>query len=171
MQEVKTEEVEYPCPKCGTYNLPYMHSKGYAMMLCKKCGIQYKTSMKVSAHFRKFCSDIASKPNRSQSYYTSLEKKVKKILERNGYVQGRDYFHNIMFVNQEDKRRKYFVDFYIPEEHLILECNGSIWHDLWNRKESDRRKIKYLEKLGNIVIIITEKNPEEVEKYLRWGRV
>ena len=29
--EVETEVVEYPCPNCGTYNKPYMHTRRLAI--------------------------------------------------------------------------------------------------------------------------------------------
>ncbi|MEM2260831.1 MAG: DUF559 domain-containing protein [Ignisphaera sp.] len=160
-----TEEVTYPCPKCGIYNKPFMYtSEGIALMLCSNCNVQYKTSTKVSANFRKFCSKVARKKNRSQSYYTSLEKKAKKILEDNGYIQGRDYFHNILF---ENGRSKYYVDFFIPKENLIIEINGSVWHNLWNRQSSDNKKIKYLESLGYNVIVLSEKTIKELPMYLQ----
>ena len=168
--KVETEEVSYPCPRCGHYEKPYMYSRdGYAYMLCPKCNVQYRTSTKVSANFRKFCSKIAQKPNRSQSYYTSTELKVRKLLEDNGYVQGRDFWHNIMF--EKDKRHRYWVDFIIPDEKLILEVNPTVWHRLWSREKSDNKKFEFLESLGYRVVSVNEKNYKSIVEYLQWQKI
>lgn len=160
----ETEVMTYPCPECGTYNKPYMHTKdGYAYMLCKNCKVQYKTSTKVSANFRKFCSKIASKPNKSQSYYTSLELKVKRILLKLGYREGIDFIHNCMIPNG---KVKYYVDFYLPKESLVIECSPSIWHNMWNREESDRRKMEFLMSEGLNVLEVDEKSYRNVESVL-----
>lgn len=162
---VPTEEVGYPCPKCGRYYTPYMHTRdGYALMICEEHG-QYKTSVRVSANFRKFCSKIARKPNRSQSYYTSTEALVRKVLEDNGYRQGRDFFHNIMI--EKDKRSKYYVDFLLPSENLIIEVDPSVWHNMWNRNSSDSKKYSYLESLGYTVVSVNEKNYKELGRILQ----
>jgi hypothetical protein len=164
--ETETILTKFPCPICGQYSIPYLVTKdGISMCECKDHGL-YQTSNKVSKNFRIFCSRIASKPNRSQSYYTSLEKKVRKILEECGYHQGKDFFHNILI---ENGRRKYYVDFILPVENLVIEANGSVWHNLWNRKNSDETKIKYLESLGYRVVVVDEKNYSDLVGQLRYG--
>ena len=164
---IQTEEVLYPCPKCGTYSKPrFIDKKGYAYMLCPECKTQYKTSTAVSINFRKFCSKIASQPNRSQTHYTSLERKVKKVLDEFKYKEGIDYIHNAAVRNG---KHIYYLDFYIPRENKVIECNGSVWHQLWNREESDKRKIEYLKEHGLTIIIVTEKeakNERELKEYL-----
>jgi len=163
---VETEEVEYPCPKCGHYEKPYMYNrKGYAYMLCSKCGVQYKTSTKVSANFRKLCSRVAKKPNRTQGYYTPIEKKIKQLLDKNGYREGIDYIHNCRVRNGKSY---YWLDFYIPSEHLVIEVDPKIWHTRWNREESDKRKYTFLKEQGLNVISVTEKDYKRIEEVLRW---
>ena len=160
---IQTQEVKYPCPKCGTYTkAEFIDKKGYAYCLCPNCKTQYKTSTKVSINFRKFCSKVASEPNRSQLHYSSLEKKVKDILDSFGYREGIDYIHNVAMRNGKSI---YYVDFYIPSESKVIECNGTIWHELWGRKESDKRKIKFLKDNGLTVIIVTEKT-KNLKEYL-----
>lgn len=131
-KQVPTEEVEYPCPKCGTYTKPYMHSRdGFAYMICPKCNVQYKTSVAVSANFRKFCSKVGSAPNRSPSYYTSSEEKVRYFLQNRGLLEGLDFFHNARvgpFKNEKNRKVYYWVDFAIPKYKLIIEVSPSIWH-------------------------------------------
>jgi len=166
---ISTELVDYPCPSCGKYNKPYMHSKGYAMMVCSQCGKQYRTSVKVSSQFRKFCSEVAKKPNRSQSYYTSFESKVRDILLENGYREGIDFIHNVRVpLKVEGKTRYYWLDFYIPHEDLVIECNPKIWHHMWNRQTSDRVKYELLEKEGLKILLVSERNIKEINRYLKW---
>lgn len=167
-KNVKTVEVEYPCPKCGTYNPPYMHDrKGFALMLCSKCKCQYKTSTAVSANFRKFCSKVGSKPNRSPTYYTSSEEKVRRFLKNRGLLEGLDFFHNSRigpFINENENKVYYWCDFVIPEKKLVIEVSPSVWHKMWNRESADERKNKILEDLGWEVIHLNEKDVNQLNK-------
>jgi len=146
---LETEVVEYPCPECGRYNKPYMHNlKGYAFQLCEGCGTQYKTSTRVSASFRRYCSRTAQNPNRSPTFYTSSEKKVKKLMEAKGYVEGIDYWHNVRIADPERKGVYFWLDFYLPLQRLVVECSPRVWHALWDRRSSDRRKRLLVESYG-----------------------
>jgi len=166
--DVPTEMTEFPCPICGKYFKPYMTRKdGKALCECPEHGL-YQTSIAVSKQFRMFCSKIASKPNRSQSYYTSLEKKVKQILDKLGYRAGVDYIHNCLIPNG---RHKYYVDFYLPMLRLVIECNGSVWHNLWARRDSDKRKREFLESLNLKYIEIDEKTYKTIEDILKQLKV
>lgn len=167
-KQVPTEEVEYPCPKCGTYTKPYMHSRdGFAYMICPKCNVQYKTSVAVSANFRKFCSKVGSAPNRSPSYYTSSEEKVRYFLQNRGLLEGLDFFHNARvgpFKNEKNRKVYYWVDFAIPKYKLIIEVSPNVWHRLWNREEADERKNIILTNLGWKVIHLDEKDLNQLNK-------
>jgi len=170
---VKTELVKYPCPKCGIYYEPEFHMNGYAFMECKEHGL-FKTSVKVSKNFRKFCSKIAKKPNRSPYYYTSSEKKIKDILDKAKYIEGIHYFHNVRVKDTTRKNKRggpiyYWLDFYIPEERLVICVNPTIWHRMWSREKSDNKKNKFLESLGLKVIEIDEKSSHKIKKYLKWS--
>jgi len=171
--KVPTEELSYPCPSCGTYNLPYMHSRdGYAYMLCKKCKKQYRTSTAVSANFRKFCSKVGSKPNRSPTFYTSSEKSAKQYFDRLGYREGLDYWHN---VRVKLNGTYCWLDFYFPKLDLAVEISPSVWHRMWNRQEADKKKEDALKKAGVTVISYPEgwirklrhiKKPKQTLEYL-----
>jgi len=157
-RKVKTELVKYPCPKCGTYYLPEYHQKdGKAVMTCSKHGI-YKTSVAVSLNFRKFCSKIGSKPNRAPTYYSSSEEKVKRYLEKRGFVEGIDYFHNARVKLKIKGRTRYFwLDFILPRLDLVIEASPSVWHKMWNRQEADDRKRTYLKSQALILFDLNEK--------------
>lgn len=161
---VPTEVVKYPCPICGSYNPPFMHTAdGYALMECPKHGL-YKTSVKVSKNFRKFCSKIAKKPNRTQGYYTPGEQKIREFLtERCGLREGIDFIHNCRIRSEHSY---YWVDFYLPKLELIIEFSPRIWHNMWGRRESDQRKREFLESNGLRVIDISDKDLENLEEIL-----
>lgn len=167
-EKVQTEEVSYPCPRCGNFEKPYMYSKdGYAYMLCSKCHTQYKTSTAVSANFRKFCSKVGSKPNRSPTYYTSSEEKVRRFLQRRGLLEGLDFFHNARigpFENGNKRKVYYWIDFVVPSKRLLIECSPSIWHRMWNREEADKRKNQLVEQLGWTIIHLDEKELNQLNK-------
>lgn len=166
-EKVPTELVAYPCPKCGKYYVPYMHTKdGYALMICEEHG-QYKTSVQVSANFRKFCSKVGSAPNRDPHYYTSSEEKILRFLRRRGLIEGLDFTHNTRigpFINEKGHKVFYWVDFIIPQYKLILEASPQIWHKMWNREKADERKAKFLTPLGWKVIHLDEKDLNQLNK-------
>jgi len=148
--------VDYPCPNCGVYNSPEWHSTdGYAYCLCETCKVQYKINTRVSINFRKFCSKIASKPNKSPHYYTKEERKVKKIFDNLGFIEGIDYYHNVRCYNPKSKTY-YYPDFILPNYKLVIECSPSIWHEMWNRKESENRKREYFKEYGYKYVTLKE---------------
>jgi len=164
-REVSTELVKYRCPSCGNYEEPYLHVNGFAFMLCSKCSTQFKTSTKVSANFRKFCSKTARKPTRSPTYYSSSERAVKTYLERAGLREGLDFFHNSRVrVEKKGKRIYYWFDFVIPSKKLVIEVDPEIWHRLGDRERSDSEKRKFVNGLGWKLISL---NTEAVRKLNR----
>jgi len=58
----------------------------------------------------------------------STEEKIKKILhDKNLEFQTQ---FEIRLLNEEKtfNKRSYIYDFYVPERHLLIECNGLYWH-------------------------------------------
>jgi len=158
-KKVKTEFIKYPCPTCGKYFLPYMDSsKGYAFMICPEHG-QFKTSISVSANFRKFCSKVARKPNRSPVYYTSTEKKFKKYLEDLGFKEGIDFWHNVRVRYHNGSRYVYYwIDFLMRMLDIGFEIDPKVWHSLWNRDKSDRIKVKRILGDGIRLLSLSDKD-------------
>jgi very-short-patch-repair endonuclease len=167
-KEIATEEVKYPCPKCGHYYKPFMYDReGFALMLCETCNCQYKTSTRVSANFRKFCQKLGSAPNRSPTYYTSSETVVQRFLIRHGLREGLEFFHNSRvgpFVNDNKHKVYFWCDFVVPKYTLILEASPHIWHKMWNREQADNRKELALNDLGWKVINLDEKDLHQLNK-------
>lgn len=63
---------------------------------------------------------------------------------------------------------KFIADIYVPTQRLIIECNGDYWHNLFERKERDRKLRKYARNNGYKLIELSEseirKNPEKALK-------
>lgn len=150
---MKTRRTKFPCPSCGIYYEPQTVTKGKSFMLCKEHGI-FETDNKKSLSFRKFCSKLGSKPNRSQGYYTSGEERIRQYLLRRGLIEGYDFIHNARIYN-EDTKSYYWIDFYLPryKTPIFICYNPDVWHKLWNRSKSDKIKIDFLKKLGKVVIL------------------
>lgn len=165
-RKVPTELTKYPCLVCGKYFLPYLHTtNGYALMICPKDG-QYRTSVQVSANFRKFCKKLGSAPNRKQSYYTSSEEKVRQFLLDKGLIEGLGFFHNSRigpFINDNGHKVYYWLDFVIPRRKLVYEVSPAVWHLMWARNGSDERKSRLLKKLGFKTIHLDEKDLTEAK--------
>jgi len=158
----KINLTSFPCPKCGQFFMPQITLKSKAMMICPEHGL-FETDIKRSLNFRKFCSKIASKPNRSPFYYSSSELKVKRALDD----LKEKYFHN---VGLEINHKKYWLDFLVLPGK-ILSVNPSVWHKLWNREKSDNTKYYNLKLLGLDVIIIDDEilklKHEELVKWIQ----
>jgi len=158
-KKIETKLTQFPCPVCGQYFTPYLSRKdGKAMCECSKDGL-FETSIGVSKNFRKFCSKIARKPNRSPIYYTSFEYKIKRILENLGLIEGLDFWHNVRV--KFNNKSYTWLDFYIPRKDIIVRASPSVWHKMWSRGTADDRIKLFLESKGLNVIDITEKNYKE----------
>lgn len=80
---------------------------------------------------------------------SSLEKKVAKQLDDIGirYIQQKKIF---------DGNRSYYLDFYIPQYKLVIECNGNYWHNKDDRIIRDKKLKEYVESTGRKIIFIWE---------------
>jgi len=132
-------------------------NNGYprAIIYCKECDLLFTRDYKRSESFRQFCSMLGSKPNRDPSYYTSSEMKIKEILDELNI----QYEHNKKFnrINHNGRKIYYWVDFYLPEYNVILECNPKIWQHMWGRWRSALVKKDHFKLLGIEVLEIEDK--------------
>ena len=81
---------------------------------------------------------------------TSIESAVRKVLKRK----------KVKFV-QELKIGKYYVDFFLPEYSIAVECDGEYWHGSILAQKRDLEKDKFLLKKGYKVCRFTEKDIKE----------
>ena len=69
-----------------------------------------------------------------QSNPSSIEKDIWKVLDEIGI----EYKIQVSFNNG-----RFIVDIYVPDQRLIIECNGDYWHNLPERKKRDKKLRKY----------------------------
>ena len=62
--------------------------------------------------------------------------KIELIIEQQLKRLGINYEKQKYCYNRVAKRG-FYIDFYLPEFELLIECNGSYWHNLEKRKERD----------------------------------
>ncbi|MEM2928015.1 MAG: DUF559 domain-containing protein [Nitrososphaerota archaeon] len=120
--------------------------------------------MNKSRVFSNFVKDVMKRYVEAGKY-TQEEKILEEILFKIGLEKDRDFFHNYRFRN--DKKRGYFwVDFFLPKWHLIIEINGSIWHNFFKQaKTKDERRDKWFKRIGfNVLRIDSSKLKEEEER-------
>ena len=97
---------------------------------------------------------------------SSIELIVKEQLDEIGfrYVQQKRV-HN--------GSRYFFLDFYLPDLKLVIECNGDYWHNLPEKKERDKVLKEYVESTGRRIIFIWEHEIKDnwfwIGDYLKGG--
>ena len=113
---------------------------------------------KISEYSKKIWSSIENKekmilaqrkgmslrPNNIESYLIKLFNKYRMSFK---YIGDKQYLlegFNPDFIDIKNKQ--------------IIEFNGTYWHNLKNRKKSDKRKLKVYKKLGYSYLILTEKD-------------
>lgn len=102
---------------------------------CKHCGKRFRRIPSVD---RSFCQFICYRKYKGE---TSLEATVRVALEE----LGLDF-------EQEVKVGRFFADFVLRDEKIIIEADGTYWHE----PEKDRRRDHALEKYGWITIRLPE---------------
>ena len=84
---------------------------------------------------------------------SSLEISIRKILDSLNVKYLTDYHIS-----------KWFIDIYIPNRNLIIECNGNYWHNLPNRIKRDRELQEYAKENGYKLIWLWEDDIKEDPK-------
>ena len=162
----ENKDIEYECENCGksfyktrneVASYKAMKKKDYrfctrrcaiqnrtSVKQCKRCGIIFgPTLTNKKFYHRSYCSKMCLGNN--MRGYTDIEMKLAKILDE----------LKLKHIPQV-KFGKWRVDEFLPELDIVLEANGGYWHDREGRRERDKRKIKYLNKLGIQVLEIED---------------
>ena len=130
---------KYPCPKCrGNYKYPIKTIGNDVLCECETHG-KWKTNFLRSFSFRRLCSIVARKPNKDPSFYTKPELKIKRILDKLGLEENKDYYHNKRI--KVKKGKYYYPDFLIlkDDKREVIECSPRIWHSRWNRDDEGKK--------------------------------
>lgn len=82
---------------------------------------------------------------------SSIEEKVKNQLDENKirYIQQKSVY-------DIQNKKVYYLDFYIPEYKLVIECNGDYWHSKPKRIKRDKMLEKFVKYTGRKIIFIWE---------------
>jgi very-short-patch-repair endonuclease len=85
----------------------------------------------------------------SMTGMSSIEAKVKEQLDELGvrYIQQKEVC---------DGNKVYYLDFYLPDYKLVVECNGDYWHNLPNRKQRDKDLENFVKRTNHNIIFIWE---------------
>jgi len=133
-------------------------------LICPVCSKEFfrrvsPSQEKMNHYCSRTCNSIASKmsmPNKE----TGIEKQVAEILEALG----------VQFVKQKPMEGIKIVDFYIPEQHLIIEADGKYWHSLPGAKDRDVRQDFLLMFKGYNILRIGEEllkqNPQKARQLI-----
>jgi len=165
------KKTSHKCPNCGELNHPrdILESENRILVHCKKCHLDYSSSLSGTIRFQQFCSNIMHEYEKRGKWSTS-ELAVKAILKELGFKEKIHYLHNFKLQNR--KQTGYFsLDFFFPHLKLVLECSPSIWHSrMGNADKKDTRRKRWLETLGFNVITLKEdilSSPEKLRKFLK----
>ena len=115
--------------------------------------------------FRKKISQTALKTLASYPRETSIEKKIREWLNSN------NIHHNCQHIIND----KFCVDFYLPDENIIIEAVGDYWHSnpikypndselnamQVRNKKMDKARIAYLTKCGYSLFVLWERDINE----------
>jgi very-short-patch-repair endonuclease len=87
--------------------------------------------------------------------FTKLENVFDSALKELGFVEGKDYIRQKVFLNT------FLIDFYFPTKRVALEVDGAYYHSL--RKDTDEKRDRILEGCGITVIRINDKEMKEYD--------
>lgn len=160
------------------FNYPRVHQ--YIQRICKNCGNSFVKRPSELTHNRgKFCRTGCGTAWRNKNVPMSEATKKKiglqsrpraiKINRERGLRQGptsielkvRQFLESIGIKFEEQKvipEGRTVVDFYIPEQHLVLYADGLYWHSKPGCKEKDERQNMLLSTNGFNVLRLPEKN-------------
>lgn len=68
---------------------------------------------------------------------------------------------NIFYIHQKRIGRRW-VDFYLPQKNLVIECDGAYWHGRPGAKEKDEKKDIYLKERGYKIKRLSEKRIKQL---------
>lgn len=89
----------------------------------------------------------------------ALQKKRGPSMIERLFMAGLEERHE-SYLFQHGIDDKYLCDFYLPSRNLLVECDGSYWHDTPKAKARDAIKDAYLVERGYQVVRFTDKQIE-----------
>jgi len=175
-QDTPSTHRKYCSRKCKELNHPRGKDHpnwkgGLKSYQCELCGKSFKRkpdSVKRVKHI--FCSckcQAIYKCKHQKKTSTNIERKMAFILSKT----------KVKFVEQFVVPNVCIADFYLPEQNMVIFCDGEYWHNYPKGKPRDKTQVKELKELGFSVVRIwgdvilhspaLEKEPlKYIEKFL-----
>lgn len=131
-------------------NNPIQRGKGKVEIICKFCGIKFKT-FPCRVGRKNYCCKQHSTLNNllrfSSNERTNLEIAMANALNKS----------KIKFEEQVVMFNKFMVDIKLIEYPIIIQCDGMYWHDRPKARARDKGQDHYFDKTGYIVLRFNDK--------------
>ena len=145
------------CPTCGKIIIPGDRRRIYCSRRCR--GISERAKIKricqtcgkhfyVNPHIVKigkgiYCSEECKRKSNGETF---IEKKVREELDSYG----------ITYEQEKGIGKHFHLDFYLLEQNIAIECDGTYWHSLPKVIRKDKRKRKYVKSIGIKLVQLPE---------------
>ena len=90
---------------------------------------------------------------------TSLEKRVVKWLD----ALGVDYAPHVII-------GRYQVDLLVESRHLVIECDGELWHNTERARTHDKKRDEYFHRIGYVTVRLGERDilSGAARRFIEW---
>lgn len=114
----------------------------------RKNGMFQERISKMLEGMRKFYETDKGKAIRRKQGYLSIkaQRRTESSIERK--MREELTRRVITFEQEKPFLERYFIDFYLPEYNIAIECDGDYWHSLPNVVSKDRRRDSEFKKRG-----------------------
>lgn len=150
---MKARYPESPCPRCGTYVAP-----ADFFWSLQDIEFDYECPSHGDYHRRessmlKFRARASKAGMGNRTRISRSESKVAKCLTSLRI----HYEHNARigpFLNGNGRKIYYWLDFYLRNEKIDIECSPSMWHSIWGHSDKDEIRKSRLEQCGISVLTL-----------------
>lgn len=106
------------------------------------------TKTKMSESAKEVWSDPCTRkcPIRGRKRETNIERTVREQLEK----------RDITYEQEKGIGHRFHLDFYLPEQNIAIECDGTFWHSLPGAARRDKRKENVIKSLGMTLVRLPE---------------
>ncbi len=134
---------------------------GKTKRICKNCKnifFRYLPKSPQDRNYGIFCSQVCRNIWNNKYIVKKKDTLIEQLIEKELRIL------NIRFDKQYPIKNITLADFYIPEQRIVIYCDGDYWHSLPNVKMRDSKTNKLLINSGFRVIRLKEKDIEQNPK-------
>jgi len=117
---------------------------GGKQIICERCG--KSRYLKPSRYKKLMLNGLCWNCYKHSNPKSSIEKLMAKELSKIGIIFEEQVPYHGMF-----------LDFYLPEFNIVIECDGEYWHSLPDNKKRDKKKEALLSQEGYNLLRFSEK--------------